>query len=496
MPETFPDGFPMTPAEAIEFSYFFSEEEKQEWREWLKTVTDEEKTEMVNTLHTIWMDKQKQVVPDQFSGNTNNFGQMNQNQINNQPNFTPQPDFYNSNPTQPYEQNINAQSPATSPFDFQPSNLPEFNFDEEQKPITQVDNSFQSPANELNAPTPPEFTAPDIIQKSFSDGEGKPSQNLNQTTGNPILDDTKPNPADFGLIDDSADDFNFDFDDDFDLDGDKTESEETSKSKNTDQDSDIKAESDNENNLPSDFTPEIQPEVLEIQEEPAEEVKTPTKQSVNFSISKVREEATEKELNDLYQNYLNSRSSVSSTKQDHDQSYDKLMDKVIAIVLNFESVADYLEFMTTKLSQMNETIMKQAEEITMFKNGQNNYAHDLRQEVTELLSRVEVLENRVESDLGNYRTRLDKFEVKFSGQSDSAYTGYDSLSTQIDLLKSKLIKMEKSETEDSKLSDLNQTHIKPTLTTVIPHPNLPLEQKAKDNPLSPKSGNPLPPKKN
>ena len=163
------------------------------------------------------------------------------------------------------------------------------------------------------------------------------------------------------------------------------------------------------------------------------------------------------------------------------------MDKVISIVLNFESVADYLEFMTTKLSQMNETIMKQAEEITTFKNGQNNYAHDLRQEVTELVSRVEVLENKVDTDLGDYRNRLDKFEVKFSGQSDSAYTGYDNLNTQIDLLKSKIIKMEKAEPEAVKMPDLSHIQARSNLSTIIPQPHLPLDQRPKSNPLPPKT---------
>ena len=509
MPETFPDGFPMTPAEAIEFSYFFTQEEKQEWREWLKSVTDEEKTEMVNTLHTIWMDKQKQVVPDQFSGNASNFAQTNQNQASVQPNFTPQPDFYNSNQPQTLGQNAPMGSPVASPFDFQASNQPEFNFDQAEKPLSYPENPNQEQFNQAQSPNPvnitpapaiPDFSFENDTNKTFSNGDGQPSKNLNQTnSGNPILNDPKPNPADFGLVDDDKDDFNFDFDDDFDLDDDK---EEPAKIEEAIVDPEPKLEPEEVENDDFNFdnseikesqidqAQEVEPQIT--QAEP--EAQTPNKPSVNFSISKVREEATEKELNQLYQNYLHSRTSVSSTKQDHDQSYDELMDKVISIVLNFESVADYLEFMTTKLAQMNETIMKQAEEITTFKNGQNNYAHDLREEVTQLVSRVEVLENKVDADLGDYRNRLDKFEVKFSGQSDSAYTGYDSLNTQIDLLKSKIIKMEKAEPEVTKMPDISHIQVKSSLATLISQPHLPVDQKTKDNPLAPKSGNPLPPR--
>ena len=233
MPETFPDGFPMTPAEAIEFSYFFTEEEKQEWREWLKNVSDEEKTEMVSTLHAIWMDKQKQVVPDQFSGNTGAFPQSNQNQTNTQPNFIPQPDFYNSNQPQVEAQNSGMMPPAASPFDFQATNQPEFNFNQGgtnqiglQSPTSEQFNPNHdlSPTIVTQAPTLPDFSFENDTNKSFSDRDGQPLQNLNQNNnGNPILNDPKPNPADFGLVDDDKDDFNFDFDDDFDLDDDKEE---------------------------------------------------------------------------------------------------------------------------------------------------------------------------------------------------------------------------------------------------------------------------------
>lgn len=486
MPETFPDGFPMTPAEAIEFSYFFTEEEKQEWREWLKAVTDEERTEMVNTLHTIWMDKQKQVVPDQFSGNTGNFSQNNQNQPNTQPNFTPQPDFYNSNQPQPALQSPQMAAPSTSSFDFQATNQPEFNFEQAAIPESQTlnNNPEQFNSNTTNpsiAPTLPDFSFENDTNKSFSNADDQPSQNFN------------PNNAD-----DDNDDFNFDFDDDFDLDGDKDEPVKTPEPDISPEPEKLEEDDsfnfDENSNQEPEILETIEPEPPVKQAEP--EIQIISKPSVNFSISKVREEATEKELNELYQNYVSSRTSVSSTKQDHNQSYDQLMDKVISIVLNFETMADYLEFMTTKLSQMNETIMKQAEEITTFKNGQNNYAHDLKQEITELVSRVEVLENKVDVDLGDYRNRLDKFEVKFSGQSDSAYTGYDNLSTQIDLLKSKIIKIEKAEQDTTKMPDISHIQSKPNFSTIIPKPHLPLDQKPKVIQLPQKTNNSLPPKNN
>lgn len=63
---TYPDGFPLTPLESIDFSYTFSNEEKNEWREWVKTATAEQQQELVDTLHSIWIENLKEVVPNGF----------------------------------------------------------------------------------------------------------------------------------------------------------------------------------------------------------------------------------------------------------------------------------------------------------------------------------------------------------------------------------------------------------------------------------------------
>jgi hypothetical protein len=62
---TFADGFPQTPLEAINFSYFL--EDKQEWFDWLKTANAEEQSELVSILHNMWIDEQANVVPDSLN---------------------------------------------------------------------------------------------------------------------------------------------------------------------------------------------------------------------------------------------------------------------------------------------------------------------------------------------------------------------------------------------------------------------------------------------
>jgi hypothetical protein len=66
---TFSDGFPKTPLDAIDFSYFLSDAEKQEWREWLQTATPEQQEELVDILHSMWQDNQKTAVPESFANN-------------------------------------------------------------------------------------------------------------------------------------------------------------------------------------------------------------------------------------------------------------------------------------------------------------------------------------------------------------------------------------------------------------------------------------------
>ena len=48
------DGFPNDAAAAIEFSYFLSEAERQEWREWLSVAKPEQQVELIKILHQMW----------------------------------------------------------------------------------------------------------------------------------------------------------------------------------------------------------------------------------------------------------------------------------------------------------------------------------------------------------------------------------------------------------------------------------------------------------
>jgi hypothetical protein len=63
---TFDDGFPKDPYQAVDFSYFLSDQEKQEWREWIPNANQASQQELVDTLHEIWKENQKNAIPQGF----------------------------------------------------------------------------------------------------------------------------------------------------------------------------------------------------------------------------------------------------------------------------------------------------------------------------------------------------------------------------------------------------------------------------------------------
>jgi hypothetical protein len=58
--QPFQDGFPNQAQAAINASYFLSNEDRNEWFEWLKTADEQQQDELVNILHTMWEDAQRQ----------------------------------------------------------------------------------------------------------------------------------------------------------------------------------------------------------------------------------------------------------------------------------------------------------------------------------------------------------------------------------------------------------------------------------------------------
>jgi len=191
-------GFPKVASEAIEFSYFLSESEKAEWREWLKTATPEQQEELVDILYSMWQDNQKNAVPENLANNQNSNTQPVATAaapVTPIPPLTETPSYgntsqsatfpgFNTQPTAPqFPTNNNfAQSPVPSPI-LAP------NYSAQQFPAAPQINSVPTP---LPLPEIPSFVPaapvvssataqiPDFNQTFGGNNLNIPSQNIAQ----------------------------------------------------------------------------------------------------------------------------------------------------------------------------------------------------------------------------------------------------------------------------------------------------------------------------
>ncbi len=178
MNNTFPDGFHKDPYQAVDFSYFLSDQEKKEWYEWIPTASQESIEELVETLHEIWKENQKDAIPQGFANQqtqpiTNNFGQSNQNPIPPTPiSQTP------TTPNSPIQPTIVPSSTQPLPI---PPNDP---FGQPIQPVVQPTASTQTFQN-FGSQLPPEQPVPTQPQINISA--------VAQTASMPVTSPIPPN---------------------------------------------------------------------------------------------------------------------------------------------------------------------------------------------------------------------------------------------------------------------------------------------------------------
>lgn len=177
LPTTYPDGFPLIPLEAVNFSYFLSDTEKDDWRNWLITATEDQKNELVDTLHSIWLDQQKQSLPQAFEANSPlPIIQTQPESQNSNPQFQPSPNY---NPSQQFTQPQPQIQPQHADFNFQQQpdfgNQSQFQsqpiqFNQSQQPTQQQGFNFQAqPQASINIPNQPQqFDFQSIPQNNFN----------------------------------------------------------------------------------------------------------------------------------------------------------------------------------------------------------------------------------------------------------------------------------------------------------------------------------------
>jgi hypothetical protein len=492
-PNTYPDGFPINPAEAINFSYFLSKEEKDEWLNWLQSSTVEQQHELVDTLHSMWIENQKEVVPAGFNlssnQNTNTnltpipeivspevntfkdqtkvFEEKNAAVLNEAvkenvipqiiaPTFQPAPQIQPApvavapvvatNPapvlnsvdiTEPVPLTI----PETPAQEKQPENIAAEIPAVQEKPIPvpevplivqNVDNTNQTKPvnqnNQMNQSNQKQRNNSNQQNVKNDDNESLKQFGQNKYTPNPVLDDKTNNSADFVFQNGNP------------------------KGKNNRRSNDNDDSNENLN---------------QANNQPVE-----TKKAF-FNFSKLREVATRKSLEDVYQQYVQSKDKSFTSEQEFRDNHAIFLDKIMKIVVNFESVSDFFEAITAKLLEMNDQNVVLAEKFSRSQEENRSVVRDLTRQVDDLrrdLDRSYRDQKRLEEDLGRVNIK--------SNQSDVDVFGGDALQQKVELLLARITKLEQSSPDSSireRLSSLqkNLPEVKNEKVEVEEKPNTP-----------------------
>jgi hypothetical protein len=461
-PNTYPDGFPINPAEAVNFSYFLSQEEKNEWLNWLQSATVEQQHELVDTLHSMWIENQKEVVPAGFNLNANQNSSSNLTPIpeivspeintfkdqtkvfeeNNAavlnetvkdnvipqiiaPTFQPSPQMQTThaavqpavNPsTELNSVNITEPVPLTVPTASIPEKQPEtveptipsvqekaIPAPEEPLIVKNVDNNI--PAKPINQNNQRQRNNTNQQNTRSDENENLKQFGQNKYTPNPVLDDKTNNSSDFVF-----------------------------------QNGNPKGRNNRKNNDNDDSSENLN----QGGNQPAESKKS------FFNFSKLREVATRKSLEDVYQQYIQSKDKSFSSEQEFRDNHAIFLDKIMKIVVNFESVSDYFEAITQKLLEMNDQNVALAEKFSRSQEENRSVVRDLSRQVDDLrrdLDRSYRDQKRLEEDLGRVNIK--------SNQSDVDVFGGDALQQKVELLLARITKLEQTSPDSSIKDRLN-----------------------------------------
>lgn len=405
-PNSYPDGFPINPIEAINFSYFLSDQEKQEWLSWLQNSTQDQQRELVDTLHSMWLENQKDAVPQGFNLSSNQSStptpaaipvqektelsntiesEQQPTPVSNQSSASlnnnvqqPTPDYSNLNSSQitepvailPQEsqppmsnypvQNVIDNSNRT---DVQPEkkqtndeNVPivKNNFEQVIPLINSVPNNLNYNRNQTNQPKaqlkPRENQSSNSNLVKVDNNENIKQFGQSKYTPNPLLDDKSPSPEDFVFQNNPP------------------------KNKNNRR-SDVRQEGTEDN---------MRQNSNKMEEQSSSTNDNNSAKKSFFNFSKLREVATRKSLEELYQQFLKSRTSSFSAQKEYEDDHALFLDKIMGIVVNFESVSDYFEVMTQKLLEMNDQNLALAEKFSVNEETNRSTIRDLSRQVADL----------------------------------------------------------------------------------------------------------------
>jgi hypothetical protein len=394
---TYPDGFPLTPLEAIDFSYTFSTEEKQEWREWVKTATPEQQQELVDTLHAIWIDNQKEVIPDGFNKQAETIENIIEVPNNNQSAKTPEPKA----PITPEPKSeITIGSTETKPV--------------EVEKTVEIEEKKVEPEIQQTVPEKKEFVfnttpSPTIVEPKIEDKAVEVKE--------------KPTP--------------------------QTTTQQPSAQQQNQQ-----RQQNNYNNNNSQQNNQRKPQTnTQSTTNTVDDKKENRNNEMNFfDFSKVRETATKNQLEKLQKDYILAREEKYKLEQNYsakltqitndlEQKNQVLFDKIIQITLNFENVSDYLQSMTEKLLKTNESNVMLEKKVKslelLLENKINNLSYNkdnTQHDIDRLFREIREMRESLRSEILEIRRDTTSSTVDSFGD--------DGLKLKIDILANKLSALE------------------------------------------------------
>ena len=493
----FPDGFPLSPIDAIKFSANFgilTAQEEADWYKWLESATPEQQKELVDTLHQIYISNNPNPQANQggFQQNSqfNNPGQNSQNSQNND--FQNYPT--NSNNQQNFQQNF--QDPKNQNFQNQNGNWQNNRLEEQNNSNNFQNGANQNGINNFNQnsnettddyqgkfvpnfnrknnyePTPPDEEEIEYQKEAarYLAEEKQNSENSNRNQDqflknenpseesflNLVNSKYSPNPI---LTDDSPNEFSFD-----------------EKEQDNQEEEQIQAEissvnpyqefAEEEKHLKKPARIEFKPEE-EASKIPEAE---PKKENVDddFSFVDAKEEKEEvlvykndiketskkplytapeqNELEELYRLYMESQKLKLEEQNEFQTNYAILQgeahqkqvsfwDKVMQVISNYEQMAD-------KVLSMNEQIVRQAKEIQTLKNStQARSGISLQDQINSLRYDLErTIREFDDYRTENYRRQKDITEQVAAATADTYKT--DGMLQKIDLLANRLTRIE------------------------------------------------------
>jgi hypothetical protein len=416
----FGDGFPNSPLEAVEFSYFLSDTEKQEWREWIQTATPEQQNELVDILHSMWVDNQKSAVPDSFAQNspststtqsTTDTPTPTKTEEKEAPKFNTESTFSKDAGFRSFSDNqaLSGASPAFNPAPSNPqpepilSPTPDFNsFTNNTTPSTSQpepssDNSISpfitnptTPA--LQAPTPNPFTAQPA------------SANLTppKSSAAPSLQSSQPTLPKEKVDMDALVNDNMDYQPNPLLSGGSQSSVNNSGQA----------------------------------KKPASPAFLNTSNSdQNFSMGNVRQTRAKQDLQEIYQE-LNQ--SVQSQ-----QKYTEMLQKISNVLTSYDQVAEYFENIMGKVLSLNDSVRKIAVEQTNIKStvsasGIQDQINLLRSDLDRLARDFRNEKNKTQKEFTEVKSQLSGIGVDVFGPDGGTKQKLELISHDIQRLKEEI----------------------------------------------------------